>query len=402
MLKTYKYRINPDKEQIKLFENSFGCARFVYNYFLELKKETYINGKNKLSKYDMDLKLKTLKEEYPWLKEVNSQLLQAVTANLDSAFSNFFKYKKSFPKFKRKKNNRPSFCNPQHCSVDFHSKTISIPKAKNIKAILHRNFNGKIKSITITKSATDKYYASILVETEDNLPVKTKIIKDRAIGIDLGLKHFIVTSNGNKINNPRFLKQTERKIKIKQKKISRMKKTSKNRQKQIKKIAKLHEKILNQRQDFLHKISSTLINENQIDVICIEDLNVKGMVKNRTLSKSISDTGWGMFEKFLRYKSEWNGKWIIDIGRFDPSSKTCSCCGYVNKTLSLDERSWKCVCGTNHDRDINAAINIKEMAFNQQNLMRFIGLGQPESKPVEKLDRTKSKSDSVKQEALIG
>jgi putative transposase len=385
MFKAYKYRIKPNQEQIQLIESSFGCARFVYNYFLELKTEMYVNGKQKLTKFEMDAKLKELKEEHHWLTNVNSQALQAVTANLDSAFSRFFKEKKGFPKFKSKKFSKSSFMNPQSCVVDFELNTISIPKAKNIKAVLHRHFEGKVKSITISKSSTGKYYASILVEIDENIPAKPELNKDRAIGVDLGLTHFVITSEGDKINNPRFLKKSEEKLKRMQRRFSRMNKGSNNQNKQRVKLAKLHEKVSNQRKDFLHKISHELVNENQIDVLCIEDLNTQGMIRNHRLAKSISDVGWGMFRSFLEYKCEWNGKWLLDIGRFEPSSKTCSICGYVNRELTLKDRVWQCPCGVTHDRDINAAINIKEMAFNRQNLMRFIGLEQAESTPVELL-----------------
>lgn len=392
MFKAYRYRIKPNQEQIQLMESSFGCARFVYNYFLELKKEMYANGQHKLSKYDMDANIKELKEEYPWLKEVNSQLLQAVTANLDSAFSRFFKEKKGFPKFKSKKFSRSSFTNPQSCIIDFESNTISIPKAKNIKAVLHRRFEGKVKSITISKSPTNKYYASVLVETEEQIPDKNELNKNKAVGVDLGLTHFAITSNGEKINNPRFLKKSEQKLRRKQRQFSKMTKGSNNQSKQRVKLAKLHEKVSNQRKNFLHQVSHKLVGENQVDVLCIEDLNTKGMIQNRRLAKSISDVGWGMFRSFLEYKCEWSGKWLLDIGRFEPSSKTCSSCGYINKELTLKDRVWLCSCGAKHDRDINAAINIKEMAFNRQNLMRFIGLGQPESTPVETSQKTRHRS----------
>jgi len=385
VFKAYRYRIKPDPEQIQLLESSFGCARFIYNHFLALKISMYASGKQKLSKYDMDAKLKSLKEEHPWLKEVNSQSLQAVTMNLDSAFSRFFKEKKGFPKFKSKKFSKPSFMNPQFCIVDFESNTISIPKAKKIKAVLHRKFEGKVKSITISRSATGKYYASVLVETEDQIPQKPEPNKDRAIGIDLGLTYFAITSEGQKTNNPRFLRKSEKRLKRKQRRFSRMTKGSNNQSKQRVKLAKLHEKVSNQRKDFLHQVSHKLVNENQVDVLCIEDLNTRGMIRNRKLAKSISDVGWGMFRSFLEYKCDWNGKWLLDIGRFEPSSKTCSVCGHVNRELALKDRVWTCPCGAVHDRDVNAAINIKEMAFNRQNLIRFIGLGQAESTPVEML-----------------
>jgi putative transposase len=331
----------------------------------------------------MDARLKALKEEYPWLKEVNSQALQAATANIDAAFSRFFREKKGYPRFKSKKFNKPSFANPQFCIVEFDKGTISIPKAKNIKAVLHRNFYGKVKSITISKTATGKYYASVLVETSDQIPDKPELSKDRAIGIDLGLAHFAITSEGEKIDNPRFLRKSEKRLCRLQRRFSLMAKGSNNQSKQKTKLAELHEKVSNQRKDFLHQASHKLVNENKVDVLCIEDLNMMGMLQNRSLAKSISDVGWGMFRSFLQYKCDWYGKWLLDIGRFEPSSKTCSVCGHVNRKLKLKDRRWLCSCGAEHDRDVNAAINIREMAFNRQNLMRYIGLGQAESTPVE-------------------
>ena len=383
VLKAYKYRIKPNSEQIELFERSFGCVRFIYNHFLELKTGMYANGKQKLTKYDMDSRLKTLKEEHPWLRNVNSQALQAATFNLERAFTRFFRERKGFPKFKSKKFSKPSFTNPQFCSVDFDKGTISIPKAKNVKAVLHRRFDGKVKCVTISKSATGKYYASVLVETEEKIPVKPEPSKDRSIGIDLGLTHFAITSDGEKIDNPRFLRKSEERLRRLQRRFSRMTKGSNNRSKQRAKLAKLHEKVSNQRKDFLHQVSHSLVNESQVDALCIEDLNTKGMLQNRRLAKSISDVGWGMFRSFLQYKCDWSGKWLLDIGRFEPSSKTCSSCGYVNRELKLKDRRWLCPCGAQHDRDVNAAINIKGMAFSHSNLIRCIGLGLPESTLVE-------------------
>jgi putative transposase len=343
----------------------------------------YASGKQKLTKYDMDARLKALKEEHPWLKDVNSQCLQAATANLDAAFTRFFREKNGFPKFKSKKLSKPSFTNPQFCTVDFDEGTISIPKAKSVKAVLHRRFDGKVKSITISKSATGKYYASVLVETDVQIPAKAELSKDRAIGIDLGLTHFAITSDGKKIDNPHFLRKSGERLRRLQRRFSRMTKGSNNQSKQRAKLAKLHEKVSNQRKDFLHQVSHRLVNESQVDVLCIEDLNTRGMLQNRRLAKSISDVGWRMFRSFLQYKCDWNGKWLLDIGRFEPSSKTCSSCGYVNRELKLKDRIWLCHCGAEHDRDVNAAVNILEMAFNRQNLMRYIGLGQAESTPVE-------------------
>ena len=282
--------------------------------------------------------------------------------------------------------------------MDFDRGFLSIPKVKNIKTIFHRKFEGEIKTVTISKVASGKYYVSILVENGKELPIKPKLDRNDAVGIDLGLKDFVTMSDGDKVSNPKHLKKSERKLAKLQKRFSKKQKGSKNRQKQKQKVAKLHEKIANQRKDFLHKTSYEIVHKNQ-GTICMEDLCVKGMIKNRRLAKSISDASWGMFETFLEYKAEWYGKNILDIGRFGPSSKMCSSCGAIKSYLKLSDREWKCSkCGVNHDRDINASINIRNMAFTNQNLVRCIGLGQPDLKPVEKADRKKSKSVSAKQE----
>lgn len=304
--------------------------------------------------------------------------------NLDNAYTRFFREKKGFPKFKSKYNPKQSFQCPQHCTVDFEKGLLNIPKVKNIKTVFHRQFEGDIKTVTISKVPSGKYYVSILVEDGKSLQIKPKLDRNDAIGIDMGLKDFVVTSDGDKIANPKYLRKSEERLARRQRKLSVKKKGSNNRNKQRKKVAKLHKKIANQRKDFLHKVSHQIVHKNH-GTICVEDLCVKGMVKNRKLAKSISDAGWGMFYNFLKYKSEWHGKNFLDIGRFEPSSKMCSVCGNIKSDLTLSDREWICSkCETKHDRDINASINIRNMAFTNQNLVRCIGLEQPESTPVEK------------------
>jgi putative transposase len=325
-----------------------------------------------------------LKKENIWMKEVNSQSLLASLKNLDNAYTRFFREKKGFPKFKSKYNPKQSFQCPQHCTVDFEKGLLNIPKVKNIKTVFHRQFEGDIKTVTISKVPSGKYYVSILVEDGKSLPIKPKLDRNDAIGIDMGLKDFVVTSDGDKIANPKYLRKSEERLARRQRKLSKKKKGSNNRNKQRKKVAKLHEKIANQRKDFLHKVSHQIVHKNH-GTICVEDLCVKGMVKNHKLAKSISDAGWGMLYTFLKYKSEWYGKNFLDIGQFEPSSKMCSVCGNIKSDLTLSDREWICSkCETKHDRDINASINIRNMAFTNQNLVRCIGLEQPESTPVEK------------------
>ncbi len=384
MLKAYKFLIKPAKEQSEMFEKHFGAARFVYNWGLEQKTKSYQEGKKTLTFLGLGPELVKLKKENIWMKEVNSQSLLASLKNLDNAYTRFFREKKGFPKFKSKYNPKQSFQCPQHCTVDFEKGLLNIPKVKNIKTVFHRQFEGDIKTVTISKVPSGKYYVSILVEDGKPLPIKPKLDRNDAIGIDMGLKDFVVTSDGDKIANPKYLRKSEERLARRQRKLSVKKKGSNNRNKQRKKVAKLHKKIANQRKDFLHKVSHQIVHKNH-GTICVEDLCVKGMVKNRKLAKSISDAGWGMFYNFLKYKSEWHGKNFLDIGRFEPSSKMCSVCGNIKSDLTLSDREWICSkCETKHDRDINASINIRNMAFTNQNLVRCIGLEQPESTPVEK------------------
>jgi putative transposase len=378
MLKGFKYRIYPNQKQIEMFEKHFGAARFVYNWGLEKKTEAYQQESKIISFFDLCFELKELKNQELWLKEVNAQSVQSSLRNLDNAYTKFFRQKNGFPKFKSKHNSRQSFQCPQHCLIDWDKQTLSIPKIKNIKIGLHRKFEGKIKTVTISRSATGKYYASILVDDGIPLPNKAELNPDNAVGIDVGLSRFLTTSEGVVVDNPRHFRKSEKKLAYQQYRLSKMKKGSAGRAKQKKRIARLHEHVANQRRDFLHKVTSKLVGESQATTFCIEDLAVRNMLKNRRLAKSISDVGWWTFFTFLKYKCEWNGKNLLDIGRFEPSSKMCSVCGTITKELKLSDRKWTCTCGATHDRDINAAENIRKMAFQRQNLIRCIGLEQPE------------------------
>jgi putative transposase len=353
MLKAYKYKLTPNEDQIVLLNKHFGSIRFVYNYFLNERKKEYEENKNTLNYYDNARTLTEIKgkDEYSWLKEINSQSLQHSLKSLDGAYQNFFKYKKGFPRFKSKKS-KNSFSVPQSVKVD--ESFLFIPKFKNgIKFIKHREFNGTIKSCTILKTPTNEYFVSILVETQHTPFEKT----GEHIGIDLGLKDLLITSEGKKYKNNRYTKKYAKKLKKHQKHLAKKQKNSKRYEKQRLKVAKLHKKITNSRVDNLHKISTDLI--KKYDTIFLEDLNIKGMVKNHKLAKHISDASWGKFIEFLEYKALWNNKKIIRIDRFFPSSKTCNCCGYINQNLKLDIREWTCPsCNTVLDRDLNAAKNI--------------------------------------------
>lgn len=358
MMKAVKYRLYPTEAQKMLLNKHIGSARFVYNLALETKQTAYAGNQVNLSCFDLIKQLPELKKECEWLKEVNSQTLQQSITNLDTAFTNFFKGQAKFPRYKSKKRGNQSFNVPQNVKLDFDGEKLIIPKfKKGIKAIFHRKFDGNIKQATISRTPTGKYFASVLIDTKDVNKPKTKITKETTIGVDLGIKDFLITSEGNVVSNPKFLKKKMGKLKYIQSKYSKHKgKRTRN------KLAKLHEKVANQRLDFLHKVSTKLIRDNQ--TIALETLNIKGMVKNHNLAQSITDVSWGMFTRILEYKAEWYGTNIIRIGTFEPSSKTCSCCGYINKELKLSDREWKCNgCGTIHDRDINAALNIKNFAL---------------------------------------
>lgn len=344
-----------------MFSKHFGTSRFVYNWGLDKKIKAYQTENKKLSCFDLsNLLTSELKQKHAWLREANSQSLQMALRNLDNAFTRFFRKNSKFPNFK-KKIGKQSFQCPQYCTVDFKNGLLSIPKTKGIKTVFHRTFEGKIKTITISKTTTKKYFASILVEDGKELPVKIKPVKEKSIGVDLGIKHFATLSSGEKVGNPRLLNRFQKRLARASKKLSNKQKGSKNRAKYKLKLAILHEKISNKRSDFIHKLSGRLIDENQ--AVCLEDLNVSGMMKNHKLARAISDVSWRSFRTFCEYKADWYGKNVKIIGRFEPSSKLCDRCGTVNKSLTLKDRTWTCSCGAVHDRDILAAKNILNFAF---------------------------------------
>ena len=361
MIRAYKYRIYPNKEQQVSLSKHFGCTRFIYNWGLNKKNESYQKTGKSPSCFDLIKELRSMKSEYEWLKEVNSQSLQMALRNLDNAFQKFFKKQARHPQFK-KKFKKQSCQFPQKSSVDFENNSLYLMRFREgIKCKFHRTFNGKIKTITISMNPSGKYFASIIVETDEELPTKCKPERCNSVGVDLGIKHFAIISNGEKIDNPRHLKKSEIRLAKKQKQLSKKKKGSANRNKARLKVAKTHERISNQRKDFLHKLSKRLIDENQ--AVCLEDLNVSGMIRNHKLAKCISDVGWRTFRTFLEYKADWYGKHVLTIGRFDPSSKMCDQCGCLNNDLKLSDRHWICDCGAHHDRDVLAARNILNFAF---------------------------------------
>lgn len=362
MEKGYKYRIYPNKPQQQILEKHFGATRWIFNYGLDEKVKAYQKEKKSLSCFQISNRIPKLKQENEWLKEVNAQSLQMSLRQLDNAYTKFFKKKNQFPKFKSKKGKK-SFSIPQGNKVDWEKQTASFIKIGKIKMVVDRKFEGKIIKATISKTPANQYFVSYTVKTNDKIIKPKKIKESRTIGIDLGVKHFATLSNGIKIDNPKFLRQSEQRLQVLQRRLSRKQKGSNNRRKAILRVAKIHNKIKNQRSYFLHNLTTQLIRDNQTDTYAIESLNVNGMIKNHCLAKSISDASWSEFVRQLQYKSNWYSKNLLIIGRFEPSSKMCSC-GHINKKLSLSDRKWSCEkCKATHDRDILAANNIKKFAL---------------------------------------
>ena len=366
-LKAYKFRIYPTEEQEIFFAKTFGCVRKVYNLMLNDRKKAYEEVKNDPSKKMTFPTPAKYKKEFPFLKEVDSLALANAQLNLDKAYKNFFRDKSvGFPRFKSKKNPVQSYTtNNQNGTVALiDSKFIKVPKLKSLIRIkLHRQPKGMIKSATISRHASGKYYISLLCKEEISELPKT----NSAIGIDLGITDFAILSDGQKIDNNKFTSKMEKKLKREQRKLSKRALLAKNKgiplseaknyQKQKRKVARLHEKVMNQRTDFLNKLSTEIIKNH--DIICIEDLNVKGMLRNHKLARSISDVSWSSFVAKLQYKADWYGREIIKVDTWFPSSQICSECGHKDGKKSLDIREWTCpICHTHHDRDINASINI--------------------------------------------
>ena len=383
MLKAYRYRLEPDEKQVEFLSRQFGCCRFVYNWALDLKTKAWQTEQQGLSIFEISRQMTLLKKEKEWLSEVASQPLQQSLIHLDKAFTGFFKKKTDYPRFKSKWG-KQSASFPQGVDVEFSSGTIVFPKVGRIKSRFSRTFTGVVKTVTITQTVTGKYFASILVESENQTPAPVPDLEETAVGLDLGLTHFLTLSTGEKIEHPKPLEKDLARIKVLHQRVSRKKKGSKNRRKAIVKLALVYERVSDKQNDFLQKVSTRLVGD--FGTLCFEDLNVAGMMKNRHLSRHIGQSGWSKFKELCERKSASNGKHIRTIGRFEPSSKLCSC-GHRNKDLSLSERTWTCpVCQTSHDRDILAANNIKRFAFVKQNTSGGTGVESGEM-PITKRDR---------------
>ena len=365
IFKSFKFRIYPNKEQEILLSKHFGACRFVFNHYLNKRKETYLEDKKSLNYYDNTNDLTQLKkdEDYIWLKEINSQSLQSSLRNLDSSYMRFFRKQSKFPRFKSKYD-RQSFKIPQ--SVLVEKNQLLIPKFKDgIKINLHREIEGKIQFATISKSTTGKYYVSLTCEVQYQPYEKT----NSKVGIDTGIKELAILSDGTTYENIKTLKNNLKKLKFEQRQLSKKVKGSSMRDKQRKKLAILHEKITNVRKDYLHKVSTEIVKNH--DIISVEDLAVKNIMKNHKLAQAMSDASLGTFYSMLEYKCGWNDKQFVKIDRFFTSSKMCSNCGWVNQDLALNIREWKCPsCGKKHDRDFNASKNILK-----QGLKILSGLG---------------------------
>lgn len=370
MLRAYKYSLALTAEQQQQCAQIFGCVRFCWNLALETRITTYKSSGKSLNCFDLSGQLTELKStEAEWLSDAPSQALQMVFRNQDNAYAKFFKGG-GFPKFKSK-HGRQSFQLPQGVKVDFEGGRIFIPKLKWVSCVFSRTFEGTIKTVTVSKTPTGKYFVSILVDNGKDLPAKRPVNSETAVGIDLGIKTFATLSDGTVIENPRLLFNSLKRLRVAQRSLARKQKGSANREKQRLVVAKLYEKVTNQRNDFLHKVSTAII--KRYDTVCLETLNVKVMMSNHCLARAIGEVGWATFNSMLDYKAEWYGKNILRIGRFEPSSRICNVCGWHNRDLKLSDREWTCANGHVLDRDVNASLNIKEMGLRTRPLHGNVG-----------------------------
>lgn len=357
MLKSFKYALKPTKSQKALLDKHIDQCRFIYNLALETKRTAWESANIRLGAYELCKQLTDLKEVSPWLKEVNTQSLQQSIIDLEYAYNHYFTTNAKHPCFKKKQFSG-SFRVPQKCYLK--EDKLSIPKFREgIKIIIHRQPEGVVKSCTITRTSVGKYFVSVLCNIEKDYPELKTICESTLIGIDLGIKTFIVTSENEIFLNPKNLNKVKSKLSFLSRKLFKFK-----GQKTRIKLSRLHEKVKNKRLDYLHKVSTTLVKNH--DSLAVETLKIKNLMQNKKLAFSIADVSWGQFLVLLEYKCKWNGVNLLKIGTFYPSSKTCFSCNSINSKLSLNDRDWICTeCGVLHDRDLNAALNIKRQAFNQ-------------------------------------
>ena len=367
MKRAHKYKLKLMMKQQQLLLQHFGCARFTYNWGLDLKIKAYQKDKSSLSYIDLAKQLTLLKKqnEYKWLDDASAEALQQLLPCLDTAYKNFFRTKKGFPKFKSKHKNKDCCKFIQSVQFNFENWQVKIPKVGWVKLCRNKEFDlpqCKFGTLTVSKDRCGTYWATILVDDGKSSPLKTKVEKATSVGVDLGIKDFVILSDGTKFANPKYYEKSQCKLRRLQQRLSKKTKGSKNRDRAKLRLATCSRRVANCRTDYLQKLSTYLV--GTYNTICIEDLNVEAMLKNYNLAKSISSASWGEFRRMLTYKCEWYGKNLLVIDRFEPSSKTCNNCGYIYKELTLSERSWKCpVCGEIIDRDVNAAKNIRDIAL---------------------------------------
>jgi putative transposase len=373
MLKAHKYKIKPNQQQEELLSKFFGCVRYIYNWGLNAKTSAYKENGKSINYLQLAKELTALKqtEECCWLNECTTEALQQSLRSLDNAFTAFFRKKAKYPRFKSKKHTKDSVKFIKSVHFDFENWKVKLPKLGWIKLCKNKVFDQSVckqGTCTVSRDHCGTYWCVIMVDDLQSKVVKAKPLKDNAVGIDLGIKDYAILSDGTKYSNPKHLKQSQKKLAHLQRVFARTQKDSKNHERMRVKVAKCYRSISNQRNDFLHKLSTYLV--RNFNTICLEDLNVKGMEQNHKLARAIQDVAWSEFVRQLEYKSEWYGKNVLFIGRFEPSSKLCHKCGYINQELQLKDRKWVCpVCGEHLDRDVNAAINIKNIAFDKQNLV---------------------------------
>ena len=383
MLRSFRYRLYPNQMQRERIRKTNDACRFVYNWALETKKKSYEMEGTNLSWFDLNNRLVELKENHPFLKDVYSQSLQQAAKRLHIAFQHFFrritngKEQPGYPKFKRRKAHRQSFDVPQFFTVDFVKGRVNLPKIGAVMTIIHRRFTGTPKTCTIVSTVTGKFFISIIVDDGKVPPPKPQATDQTSVGVDVGLTNYVTMCTGEKVGNPRFLRNALKRLQSLHHRLSKKVQGSRNWEKARQRLARCYERVVNQRADFQQKLSTRLIRENQ--AIMVESLNVYGLLRNRQLAKSVAGAAWSQFLRMLRYKAEWYGKTLIEVGLFAPTSKRCHNCGHINMALSLEDRVWICpACGKLLDRDINAAKNIKMIG-----LVSIITPREPRVGPVE-------------------